>query len=69
MSRSLADRIEDASGAAALLARDARLVGIDYLSIGDPDAHMALLDRGAGVIEGLDLRTVEPGPYSSPACR
>ena len=53
----------DASGAAALLACGVRLVGIDYLSIGDPDAHVALLDRGAGVIEGLDLRTVEPGPY------
>ena len=59
----------DASGAAALLARDVRLVGIDYLSIGDPEAHVALLDRGAGVIDGLDLRTVVPGRTSSPACR
>ena len=53
----------DASGAAALLACGVRLVGIDYLSIGDPDAHVTLLDRGACVIEGLDLRKVEPGPY------
>ena len=53
----------DASGADALIATGVRLVGIDYLSVGDPDAHVALLGRGVGVIEGLDLRGVEPGPY------
>jgi arylformamidase len=53
----------DASGAAALTARGVRLVGIDYLSVGDRDAHIELLGRGVGVIEGLDLRGVPPGPY------
>ena len=53
----------DGSGAAALVQRGVRLVGIDYLSIGDPDAHHALLERDIGVVEGLDLRNVDPGSY------
>jgi arylformamidase len=53
----------DGSGAQALIDRGVRVVGIDYLSIGDRDAHLALLGRGVGVIEGLDLRAVTPGPY------
>jgi arylformamidase len=53
----------DGSGADALVGRGVRLVGIDYLSIGDPDAHHALLRRRVGVIEGLDLRTVRAGAY------
>lgn len=40
-----------------------RLVGIDYLSIGDEAAHRALLRAGVVAIEGLDLRDVEPGDY------
>jgi arylformamidase len=40
-----------------------RLVGIDYLSIGDEAAHQALLGAGIVAIEGLDLRGVEPGEY------
>jgi arylformamidase len=40
-----------------------RLVGIDYLSIGDPEAHRTLLGAGVVAIEGLDLRSVEPGDY------
>jgi arylformamidase len=40
-----------------------RLVGIDYLSIGDEAAHEALLGAGVVAIEGLDLRLVEPGAY------
>jgi len=40
-----------------------RVVGIDYLSIGDPAAHHALLGQRIGVIEGLDLRRVDPGRY------
>ncbi len=52
-----------ADGAAALLARGVRLVGIDYLSIGDEAAHLALLGAGVVTIEGLDLRHVEPGDY------
>jgi arylformamidase len=53
----------DGGGARALIARGVRLVGIDYLSVGDPEAHVALLERGVGVIEGLDLRRVAPGRY------
>ena len=53
----------DGGGAAHLLELGVRLVGIDYLSIGDPDAHRALLGAGVVALEGLDLREVEPGPY------
>jgi arylformamidase len=52
-----------ANGAAFLLAHGARLVGIDYLSIGDEAAHLALLRAGVVTIEGLDLTLVEPGDY------
>jgi arylformamidase len=40
-----------------------RLVGIDYLSIGDEEAHQVLLGAGVVPVEGLDLRGVEPGEY------
>lgn len=53
----------DAGGARALLDLGVCCVGIDYLSVGDRDAHLALLGGNTGVIEGLDLRAVEPGPY------
>ena len=53
----------DESGARALLDAGVRLVGIDYLSIGDPGAHRALLGADVAVVEGLDLRAVAPGPY------
>ena len=53
----------NADGAAYLLERGVRLLGIDYLSIGDADAHRALLGAGVVCIEGLDLRGVDPGPY------
>jgi arylformamidase len=53
----------DASGAHALITRGVRLIGIDYLSLGDRDVHVAMLARGVGVIEGLDLRGVDPGPF------
>ena len=45
-----------------------KVVGIDYLSVevfkspGAP-AHHVLLGAGAIVIEGLNLRDVEPGVY------
>jgi arylformamidase len=39
------------------------LVGVDYLSVGDETVHELLLGLGVVVIEGLDLRDVEPGPY------
>jgi arylformamidase len=50
-------------GARYLIDRDVRLVGIDYLSIGDADAHRELLGAGVVAVEGLDLRAVEPGAY------
>jgi arylformamidase len=50
-------------GARLLIGRGARLVGIDYLSIGDEDAHRVLLGSEIVAVEGLDLRDVEPGPY------
>jgi arylformamidase len=53
----------DGSGARYLVERDVRLVGIDYLSIGDHDAHVALLGSGVVSLEGLDLSAVEPGSY------
>ena len=57
----------DGGGAEALVDRHPVLVGIDYLSIapfGHPaPAHRALLGAGVVVLEGLDLRRVEPGPY------
>ena len=40
-----------------------RLVGIDYLSIGDAEAHQELLAAGVIALEGLDLREVDPGEY------
>ena len=46
------------------LALGVRLAGIDYLSIGDEDAHHVLLGAGVVPLEGLDLRAVEPGPYT-----
>jgi arylformamidase len=52
-----------ASGARYLIARGVRLIGIDYLSIGDPEAHRELLTAGVIPVEGLDLREVEPGRY------
>ena len=51
------------SGAVALVERGVRLVGIDYLSIGDEAAHRVLLGNGVVPLEGLDLRRVEPGRY------
>jgi arylformamidase len=53
----------DASGAEWVVARGIRLVGLDYLSIGDQDAHRILLGAGVLALEGLDLRGVEAGRY------
>ncbi len=53
----------DGSGAEFVLELGLKLIGIDYLSIGDPEAHRALLGAGVVALEGLDLRGVEPGPY------
>jgi len=55
-------------GAARSLIKDGiKLIGIDYLSVdkfeGEPETHMVLLSAGTIVVEGLDLREVEPGDY------
>jgi arylformamidase len=56
-----------ADGAAALVERGVRAVGIDYLSIApyeDPaPTHEVLLRAGVAIIETLDLRAVEPGAW------
>lgn len=56
----------DGSGAELVLERGIGLIGIDYLSIGDGDAHRALLGAAPPVVavEGLDLRTIAPGSYT-----
>jgi arylformamidase len=57
-----------ASGAEYLIEHGIKVVGVDYLSVevfktpGAP-AHHTLLGGGAIVIEGLNLRDVEPGIY------
>jgi arylformamidase len=53
----------DGEAARVLVDRGVRLVGVDWLSVGDHDAHRALLGAGIVPLEGLDLRGVEPGPY------
>jgi arylformamidase len=55
-------------GARYLVDRGVKVLGVDYLSVeefkkpGAP-AHHVLLGGGTIVIEGLDLRAVEPGRY------
>jgi arylformamidase len=51
------------SGARVLVDAGVRLVGIDYLSIGDEGAHKVLLGNGVVPLEGIDLRAIEPGRY------
>jgi arylformamidase len=53
----------DGEAARALVAGGVRLVGIDYVSIGDEEAHRVLLGAGVIAVESLDLREVEPGEY------
>jgi len=58
---------EDA--AEALVARGVRAVGMDYLSIerfgsAEFPVHRRLLEAGIFIVEGLDLRAVEPGRYT-----
>jgi len=56
-----------ADGAAALVQRGVRTVGIDYLSIAPYDnpapTHEVLLDARVAIIETLDLRSVDPGAW------
>jgi arylformamidase len=53
----------DGPAAELLVERGVRLVGVDYLSVGDEDAHHTLLGAGVVPVEGLDLRGIEPGRY------
>jgi arylformamidase len=54
-------------GAAALVELGVELVGNDYLSIAPFDApiptHRTLLEARVVILEGLDLRAIEPGAY------
>jgi arylformamidase len=54
----------DGGGARSVIARGIRTIGIDYLSIGDQEAHRELLGAGVVPVEGLDLRKIEPGSYT-----
>jgi arylformamidase len=53
----------DGEGAKLLVERGVRLVGVDYLSVGDEGAHHVLLEAGVVPVEGLDLRSVGQGTY------
>ncbi len=53
----------DGPAAELMIERGARLLAIDYLSIGNEDAHRALLSAGVVCLEGLDLRRIQPGSY------
>jgi arylformamidase len=51
-----------------LAAVGVQTVGIDYLSVGGytkdgVETHLALLEAGIWIIEGLDLSQVDPGTY------
>jgi arylformamidase len=55
-------------GARALVERAVQLVGFDYLSVEQFESetfatHMTLLTQGIVIVEGLDLRAIEPGRY------
>ena len=58
------------AAAAWLVARGCRLIGTDYLSIGpyfgdgNRAVHLELLGANVIIVEGLDLRGVEPGVYT-----
>ena len=62
----IADFVYITEDAAQLLAdAGARLVGIDYLSVGGPGAtHRILLGAGIWLLEGLDLSAVGVGNYN-----
>lgn len=58
-------------GAAYLIERGLRLIGIDYLSVAaygsGEEVHRALLSEGIVIVEGLDLSKVLPGRYNMTA--
>ncbi|RJP35025.1 MAG: cyclase family protein [Actinobacteria bacterium] len=56
------------AAASFLAAAGITLVGVDYLSVGGfntdiAKVHLALLEAGVWIIEGLNLAGVEPGDY------
>jgi len=56
----------EATAAQYLAERKVRLVGVDYLSVGgfradEVETHQALLKAGIWIIEGLNLKPVQPG--------
>jgi len=51
------------AAAERLVEQGVRLVGVDYLSVGEPETHRTLLGAGVAAIEGLDLSGIEPGSY------
>ena len=57
----------DAGAAQWVVDHGIHLVGIDYLSIqlyhDSPETHVVLLSNEVVIVEGLDLREVEPGGY------
>jgi arylformamidase len=53
----------DEAAARVVVDAGVRLIGIDYLTIGDEDAHRVLLGAGVVALETLDLRAVEAGEY------
>jgi arylformamidase len=53
----------DGDAARLLVRRGVRLVGVDCLSVGDADAHRALLEAGVVIVEGLHLAGAAPGPW------
>jgi arylformamidase len=53
----------DGEAAQLMVNRGVKLVGVDWLSVGDEEAHHVLLEAGVVPIEGLDLRGIEPGDY------
>ena len=56
------------AAARAIVQLGVRLVGIDYLSVekyhsGNFETHLALLENGVVIVEGLDLRGIAAGRY------
>ena len=54
--------------ARSLVEKGIKVVGIDYLSVEkfgseEPETHLTFLKAGTLIIEGLDLREIEPGDY------
>jgi arylformamidase len=55
-------------GAKYLVDRKIRSIGVDYLSVAGffkdtVETHVALLSAGIWIVEGLDLRQIQPGRY------